>query len=133
RKIKQNWSYYNNQPFNWILEEFSTEKNIQIIGTPKAVGQAKIIGEIVENHPQNPHNLSKTVIILPEKNLLTSVLYSLPSSAGDLNITLGYPSKNNPVQFLVNRLFKMHTFEKANQKILIRFITRMYWKCFHTR
>lgn len=116
RKIKQNWSYYNNQPFNWIFEEFSTEKNIQIIGTPKAVGQAKIIGEIVENHPQNPHNLSKTVIILPEKNLLTSVLYSLPSSVGDLNITLGYPSKNNPVQFLVNRLFKMHTFAKSKSE-----------------
>src|SRR5690606_22004868 len=116
RKIKQNWSYYNNQPFNWIFEKFSKDKNIHIIGTPKAVGQAKIIGEIVENHPQNPHNLSKTVIILPEKSLLTSVLYSLPSSVTDLNITLGYPSKNNPVQFLINRLFKMHTFAKSKSE-----------------
>src|SRR5690606_4688318 len=94
----------------------SKPKNIEVIGTPKAVGQARIIGEIVENLLQNPQNLSKTVIILPEKNLLTAVLYSLPASVADLNITLGYPSKNNPVQFLINRLFKMHTFAKSKSE-----------------
>ncbi|MFA7444672.1 MAG: PD-(D/E)XK nuclease family protein [Flavobacteriaceae bacterium] len=117
RKTKQNWSYYKTQPFHWVFDEFSQAKNIQVIGTPKAVGQAKIIGKIIENQLQkNPENLSKTVIILPEKNLLTSVLYSLPASVTDLNITLGYPSKNNPVQFLINRLFKMHTFAKSKSE-----------------
>lgn len=112
RKIKQKWSYYATHNFNWSFDEFSTPKEIKIIGTPKAVGQARIIGNIVENLLHIPHNLSKTVIILPEKNLLTAVLYSLPASVTDLNITLGYPSKNNPVQFLINRLFKMHSFVK---------------------
>lgn len=116
RKIKQNWSYYASQNFNWSFDDFSKPKNIEVIGTPKAVGQARIIGEIVENLLQNPQNLSKTVIILPEKNLLTAVLYSLPASVADLNITLGYPSKNNPVQFLINRLFKMHTFAKSKSE-----------------
>lgn len=112
RKIKQKWSYYATQNFNWSFDEFSNPKEIKVIGTPKAVGQARIIGDIVENLLHIPQNLSKTVIILPEKNLLTAVLYSLPASITDLNITLGYPSKNNPVQFLINRLFKMHSFVK---------------------
>jgi tRNA A37 threonylcarbamoyladenosine dehydratase len=33
----------------------------------------------------------------------------LPSSVGALNITMGYPSKNNPAQILIAKLFKMHT------------------------
>jgi hypothetical protein len=28
---------------------------------------------------------------------------------GALNITMGYPSKNNPAQILIAKLFKMHT------------------------
>jgi hypothetical protein len=43
------------------------------------------------------------------KNLLVPLLYSLPSSVGALNITMGYPSKNNPAQILIAKLFKMHT------------------------
>jgi hypothetical protein len=35
-------------------------------------------------------------------------LYS-PASVGALNITMGYPSKNNPAQILIAKLFKMHT------------------------
>jgi hypothetical protein len=48
-------------------------------------------------------------IVLGEENLLVPLLYSLPSSVGALNITMGYPSKNNPAQILIAKLFKMHT------------------------
>ncbi|WP_286965183.1 PD-(D/E)XK nuclease family protein, partial [Flavobacterium sp. UBA4854] len=40
---------------------------------------------------------------------LVPVLYSLPSSVGALNITMGYSGKNNPSQIFVAKLFKMHT------------------------
>ena len=35
RKIKSEWKYYKNHPFEWINNTFSEEKNIQIIATPK--------------------------------------------------------------------------------------------------
>ena len=35
--------------------------------------------------------------------------YALPSAVGALNITMGYSAKNNPVQILIAKLFKMHT------------------------
>jgi hypothetical protein len=111
RKYKNTWSYYKSNPFEWISNEFSESKNIQIIGTPKSVGQAKITGSIIENKKTaNPNeDLNSTAIILGEENILMPLLYSLPNSVGSLNITMGYSSKNNPAQILVAKLFKLHS------------------------
>lgn len=111
RKIKQNWSYYKSNPFEWIFDEFSKDKKIQVIGAAKSIGQAKVVGEILEKQlAEYPDSLSKTALILSEKSLLIPVLYSLPESVGTPNITLEYSAKNNPIQFLINRLFKLHTY-----------------------
>jgi hypothetical protein len=111
RRFKESWKNYKSNPFEWILNDFSQPKNIQIIGTPKTIGQAKIAGSIIENiinaNPDVP--LDKVAIVLGEENILVPLLYSLPSSVGALNITMGYSSKNNPAQILIAKLFKMHT------------------------
>ena len=111
RRFKSSWKYYKSNPFEWILDDFSESKNIQVIGTPKTIGQAKIAGSIIENiineHPNT--TLDKVAVVLGEENLLVPLLYSLPSSVGALNITMGYSSKNNPAQILIAKLFKMHT------------------------
>lgn len=109
RRFKQGWREFNTKPFEWITSEFSNEKNIKIIGTPKTVGQAKIAGEIIEQLQYGGQSLDKTALVLGEENLLIPMLYSLPGSVGSLNITMGYSSKNNPAQILVQKLFKMHT------------------------
>ncbi len=111
RRFKENWKHYKSNPFEWIFDDFSKTKNIQIIGTPKTIGQAKIAGSIIEDVvEQNPNGkLDKVAIVLGEENLLVPLLYSLPSSVGALNITMGYSSKNNPAQILIAKLFKMHT------------------------
>ena len=111
RRFKESWKHYKSNPFEWIVNDFSQPKNIQIIGTPKTIGQAKIAGSIIENiinaNPDVP--LDKVAIVLGEENILVPLLYSLPSSVGVLNITMGYSSKNNPAQILIAKLFKMHT------------------------
>ena len=33
RRFKSSWSYYKTNPYEWISNEYSTEKNIQVIGT----------------------------------------------------------------------------------------------------
>ena len=111
RRFKESWKNYKSNPFDWIVDDFSKGKNIQVIGTPKTIGQAKIAGSIIENIIiDNPNTtLDKVALVLGEENLLVPLLYSLPSSVGVLNITMGYSSKNNPAQILIAKLFKMHT------------------------
>ncbi|PZX95131.1 PD-(D/E)XK nuclease family protein [Flavobacterium aquariorum] len=111
RRFKESWKHYKSHPFEWIVDDFSATKNIQVIGTPKTIGQAKIAGSIIENISiENPNtSLDKVAIVLGEENLLIPLLYSLSNSVGALNITMGYSSKNNPAQILIAKLFKMHT------------------------
>ncbi|MTH17037.1 PD-(D/E)XK nuclease family protein [Flavobacterium sp. LC2016-01] len=111
RRFKESWKHYKTHPFDWIVDDFSQSKNIQVIGSPKTIGQAKIAGSIIERIiAENPvGSLDKVAVVLGEENLLIPVLYSLPSSVGALNITMGYSGKNNPSQILIAKLFKMHT------------------------
>lgn len=111
RKFKSSWKHYKSNPFDWIFDDFSKTKNIQVIGTPKTIGQAKITGSIIEKIKfQNPDsNLNNVAIVLGEENLLVPLLYALPATVGALNITMGYSGKNNPAQILIAKMFKMHT------------------------
>lgn len=108
RKMKQGWSYYNTHPYEWIVNEFRQSKNIEIISTPKSVGQAKIVGSIVEKLQAAGEPLRYTAVVLAEENLLIPVLYAMPQTVTSLNVTMGYDSKSNPVQLFFLKLFKMH-------------------------
>ena len=111
RRFKESWKYYKSNPFEWIVNDFSDPKTIQVIGTPKTIGQAKITGSIIEKIiDENPTvNLDKVSVVLGDENMLVPLLYSLPATVGALNITMGFSSKNNPAQILIAKLFKMHT------------------------
>jgi hypothetical protein len=108
RKIKKSWKYFESNPFNWITDAFSKDKNIEVIGTPKSIGQAKIAGKIIENIVLENNSLENTAIVLSEENILIPILNALPVEVENLNITMGYPSKNNPAQILIFKLFQLH-------------------------
>jgi hypothetical protein len=108
RRFKKSWIYYKNNPFEWIANDFAKHKNIQIIGTSKSIGQAKIVSNILNEIISDNTSLDKVAVVLGDENLLIPVLHSLPENLGSLNITMGYSSKNNPIQMLIAKLFKMH-------------------------
>ena len=108
RKFKSEWIYYKTHPYEWISNDFKTEKNIHVIATSKAIGQAKIVGSIVEKQIEKG-NLQNVALVLGEESLLLPMLYSLPANVDALNITMGFSSKNNPAQLLLAKLFKLHT------------------------
>ena len=108
RRIKNSWKHFETHPFNWITDVFSSDKNIEVIGTPKSIGQAKIAGKIIEKIVFENKSLENTALVLSEENILIPVLNALPVEVEDLNITMGYPSKNNPAQILIYKLFQLH-------------------------
>lgn len=117
RRIKKTWKHFESNPFNWVMNEFTKEKNIEVIGTPKSIGQAKIAGKIIEKIAQENSSLENTAVVLSEENILIPLLNSLPAEVENLNITMGYPSKNNPAQILIFKLFNLHlNAQKRNQK-----------------
>lgn len=107
RKTKANWKFYKTNPYEWIDNNFETEKRIEIIGTPKTVGQAKIVGQII-NQNITEQKLNKTAVVLGNEHLLLPILNALSVDVQSLNITMGFSAKNNPAQLLINTLFKMH-------------------------
>ncbi|WP_026977748.1 PD-(D/E)XK nuclease family protein [Flavobacterium tegetincola] len=110
RRFKKSWDHYKTNPFEGIVNDYSLVKKIQIIGTPKSIGQAKIAGKIVERIiEETPESIHKTAVVLGEESLLLPLLHSLPQSVPSLNITMGYSAKNNPAQLLLAKLFKLHT------------------------
>jgi hypothetical protein len=116
RRFKKEWKPFVNQDFEWVVNHFSEAKNIEIIGTPKSIGQAKIVGTIIEKIQSENPNLENSAVVLGDENLLLPILYGLPESVDALNITMGYPSKNNPAQLLISKLFKLHTNAKQRNE-----------------
>lgn len=94
RKYKNTWPYYKTNAFEYITEHYTTAKNIEIIGTPKNVGQTKYIGHILEH---NALEASKTAIVLANESLLTPLLSSLPDTIEHANITSGFPLALTPL------------------------------------
>lgn len=108
RRIKNTWKHFQKASFDWVFDEFSKQKNIEVIATPKSIGQAKIAGKIIETISHTSPNLEKTAIVLSEEKLLIPILNALPNEVQNLNITMGYSSINNPAQILIHKLFKLH-------------------------
>ncbi len=97
-----------NLPFEWIGNDFATsEKNIHIIGVPGHAGQAKLAGDLLAN--QIPEKQQQnTALVLAEEALLLPVLNALPKAVEKVNVTMGYPLKNTPMQSLFDAIFTLH-------------------------
>ncbi|MCK5823866.1 MAG: PD-(D/E)XK nuclease family protein [Ichthyobacteriaceae bacterium] len=110
RKHKNSWDIFKTEEFNWIQDNFSKPKNIEIIGVPKMIGQAKMAGQILEDISQNqsPSQLFKnTAVVLSDENLLLPTLNSLPDNLDKINITMGFPIKSTPIAGFFDLIFDM--------------------------
>ncbi|MFD2832131.1 PD-(D/E)XK nuclease family protein [Gramella sp. AN32] len=105
RDYLKKWEYYKKDPFQEFSNHFSEEKNIELIGVPKNIGQAKYLGEILNN--LDPEEFKSTAVILGEEELLLPTLNSLPATIKELNITMGFPVRNAPINSLFEQLFQL--------------------------
>lgn len=94
RQYLANWHYYQDSkilPSN----HFSSNKNIEVYGVPKNVGQANFICGLLAK--MQPKQLEGAAIVLGNENLLEPLLNSLPAEIGPVNVTCGLPLENTPV------------------------------------
>ena len=90
---------------NRLLDE-EIKPQIELIGIPSAVGQAKHVTQILsrliqENGIANPSEAIKTAIVLPDENLLLPVLYSIPQEIEKINVTMGYGLSHSSIASLI--------------------------------
>lgn len=108
RSHKSNWSYFEKHPFNWMSSFYKSEKHIEVIGTPKNVGQVKLIGEILDTLQKKQPHITNTAVVLGDETLLMPLLNSIPNNIQDINITMGLPIKAVPLASLFEELFQIH-------------------------
>ena len=90
-----------------INDMAATPKEIFISGVPLQVGQAKYLGNLLQDNKPDPENYSDSAIILADENLLFPVLYSLPADIDLLNITMGFPLKQTNIFHLLITISRM--------------------------
>ncbi len=104
RSYYKNWKVFENKQFNGG-QNFSNKKEISIIGTPKKIGQAKAVGQILNDIPAN--KLSSTAVILGDETLLLPLLNAIPKHIKDVNITMGLPLQKVPLASFFELLFTL--------------------------
>lgn len=94
-------------------------KEIIVSGVPLQVGQARYLGNLLEEIQPEEEEMRKYAIVLADENLLFPVLYSLPEHISPLNITMGFPLRQTNMFHLltvVGRLLRnMQQTEKGVQ------------------
>ncbi|WP_299365873.1 PD-(D/E)XK nuclease family protein [Winogradskyella sp.] len=108
REYRSKWNYFKKHPFNWITSHYSDKKNIEAIGIPKLVGQAKYIGQLLEDISSQNEDLKNVAIVLGEENLLIPLLNSIPKHITQINVTMGLPLRLVPLSSLFELLFSCH-------------------------
>ena len=88
----KNWNYYKSNKKELVSDEYQKEKEISVLGSAKSITQLKFIGSLIQKMSKEEQN--KTAIILADENLLIPMLNSLPSTLGNVNVTMGYPIEN---------------------------------------
>lgn len=92
------------------------EKKIELINCKQSTGQAKTIATLLKDTIK-PNELSDTVVLLADENMVVPVLKNIPSNIKEANITLGLPLKNTSLRAWVDLIFNIQeNFRRFNTK-----------------
>ncbi len=74
---------------------------INVISVPSSVGQAKRLPDILRQRESGPEEWA---VVLPDENLLKSVLNSIPEDIRDVNVTMGLPMSGSLFYTMMSQL-----------------------------
>ena len=108
RKFSRTWPYFKQHPFNWLSTDYTQAKTITVRGIPKQVGQAKYVGQVLEELHENQTDFSKVAVVLGDEALTLPIINSIPKAISSVNLTMGLPLNQTPLSSLFNLIFKIH-------------------------
>lgn len=120
-KFIRNYQKQNSaEQINWIGNYLNDDaKEINLIGVPQQVGQAKVTGQILQEFSERNDDLRETAVVLNDQSLIEPLLNSIPESIEEYNLTMGLSLKNSAMFRLVNLLIELQVnaskFKKAKQ------------------
>lgn len=120
RFIRMNIREFGYSESDSFHNNLTKQKKIRIVSVPSTVGQAKVLPGLLADINDVSH---ETAIVLTDEQLLVPVLHSIPETAGEFNITMGYPVNETPVYSLVEHIIDMqNNCRKYNDE---------YWRFYH--
>jgi CRISPR/Cas system-associated exonuclease Cas4 (RecB family) len=102
-------------------ENLLSKKDIQVLSVPSESGQARILPGILSDISDLSH---ETAIILAEEKLLLPVLYSLPESISEFNVTMGYPVQETQLYNLIGHIIRLQENSRENEDGSCRFYSK---------
>ena len=106
------------EPFDFTIETLNEFPEIEVVGVPSNVGQAKycyqLLNQLTTNKIIDSSNAINTALILPDDGLLVPLLNSLPPTIKKKNVTMGYPLSTSDIASLMRVVAKMHSQARRN-------------------
>lgn len=94
-----------------LPKEEKVETEIEIIGIPSGIGQAKqvysLLSDWCEESEMTSEDALRTAVILPDEHLLIPVLNAIPEQIRRINVTMGYPLAGTPVASLIEYILAL--------------------------
>lgn len=93
-----------------LPEEESCAPQIEVIGIPSAVGQAKQVHQLLSAYgieDMKAEDALRTAVVLPDEQMLIPVLNSIPENIKRVNVTMGYPLAGTPVASLMENILTL--------------------------
>jgi hypothetical protein len=82
----------------------SRGKQVQVYALAGKHAQAYWLGQQLEELARSGFDPTKTVVVLPDEQLLIPVLNAIPRSVDKVNVTMGYPVKNTSLYALLENV-----------------------------
>lgn len=106
------------EPEDFTCDTISQFPEIEVVGVPSNVGQAKycyhLLNKLIEDGVIDSTDAINTALILPDDGLLVPLLNSLPPKFEKKNVTMGYPLSSSDIASLMRVVAKMHHQARRN-------------------
>ena len=111
RQYRNGWKRFEKHPFKWEGESYKTPKKINIIGTPKLLGQAKEISRALASFDRK--KLKNTIVVLGDEAIIDPVLNYNTLPLKDIEVTVKTKLNLEEFKILIAEIFKIQQSSKT--------------------